>query len=191
MSDEVLTYPLLYFSIDNFDEAFEDVVVAPGRNVCVELVAKIGEVSTTIFSGAVNHSQLAASYNARLSGGKKAPRGSPSDKQRSLQFLNMRGPRGIGNAEMAVGMAGVESNSGGGDTKQSGRSTGWLGKAFSMVMDLNAGGSDGRGAAETDLNAFLTYVNLSWESIVSNVLKPAPPALGEEELKSDGPDRLI
>ena len=28
-ADEVITFPLLYFSIDDFDQRFEDVVVAP------------------------------------------------------------------------------------------------------------------------------------------------------------------
>ena len=34
--------------------------------------------------------------------------------------------------------------------------------------------------AESDLNAFLTYVNLSWDTIVAGILSPQPPALGRQ-----------
>ena len=44
ISSEIITFPLLYFSIDDFDQRFEDVVVAPNQCVCVELVAEISDV---------------------------------------------------------------------------------------------------------------------------------------------------
>ena len=31
-----------------------------------------------------------------------------------------------------------------------------------------------------ELNAFLTYVNLSWDTIVAGILSPQPPALGRQ-----------
>ncbi len=39
-----ITYPLLFFSIDNFDEVFEQVTVKPDQSVCVELIANIDSV---------------------------------------------------------------------------------------------------------------------------------------------------
>lgn len=41
---DVITYPAIYFSIDDFDDHFENVVVRPGESICVELVATIGKV---------------------------------------------------------------------------------------------------------------------------------------------------
>jgi hypothetical protein len=38
MSDEQITFPFLYFTIDNFDELFEGMVVTQGHDACVELV---------------------------------------------------------------------------------------------------------------------------------------------------------
>ena len=53
ISDEIITFPLLYFSIDDFDQRFEDVVVGPNQCVCVELVAEISDVSpAALASGA-------------------------------------------------------------------------------------------------------------------------------------------
>ena len=39
MSDEQITWPFLYFTIDNFDELFEGMVVRQGNDACVELVS--------------------------------------------------------------------------------------------------------------------------------------------------------
>lgn len=38
MTDEQITFPFLYFTVDNFDELFEGMVVTQGHDACVELV---------------------------------------------------------------------------------------------------------------------------------------------------------
>ena len=39
-----MTYPEMFFTIDNFDDMFEDMLVKPGQNVAVEVVASVGSV---------------------------------------------------------------------------------------------------------------------------------------------------
>jgi uncharacterized membrane protein YgcG len=250
-TDEIITYPLLYFSIDDFDQRFEDVVVAPTECVCVELVAKSGEVRSTVFSGAVTHSQLAASFSTKSS---RQLFASKSKKGAKMEFLHMLGPKGLGQAEMAVstvlslglpclptglllfsrGGGGVTSRStsllelklahmrnnntpfgregphvyrflffcgiahsegisnktsdngdgggggggstgGGGGNESSGLAIRFS-RAFSMVKDIV--GNSAPDAAECRLNAYLTFVSLSWKTMVENVIENIqPPAL--------------
>eukprot|EP00041_Stephanoeca_diplocostata_P006837 m.94833 g.94833 ORF g.94833 m.94833 type:complete len:187 (-) comp16570_c0_seq7:65-625(-) len=107
MSDEQISYPMLYFSIDNFDDLFEGMVVRAGHDACVELVASVDSIATTIFSGSVTHAQLMASFLSRKSGSKhRSKRGT----ERTMEFLNMRGPNGVGHAEMAVSRVIAEKN---------------------------------------------------------------------------------
>ena len=84
-----------------------------GWGVCSKLLTPVCwwafdlQIRTTIFSGAVTHSQLMASYKSRKSG--RRYRSSRSKRERKMEFLNMRGPRGIGHAEMAVSQVETES----------------------------------------------------------------------------------
>lgn len=168
-SDEQITYPMLYFSIDNFDELFEGMVITHEHDACVELVATCGKIRSTIFSGAVTYSQLMASYKSRKSGQKY--RSSRSNKERKMEFLNMRGPRGVGHAEMAVSQ--VED-----DTAPSG---GMLSGLFKrMSFSEGAPSQDG----PIVLNAFLTYVSLPWKTIVEAIIEnPQPPALSRATVR--------
>ena len=44
-----MTYPEMFFTIDNFDDVFDDVLIKPGQNVCVEVVATVGSVCLVSF----------------------------------------------------------------------------------------------------------------------------------------------
>ena len=39
-----MTFPEVFFTVDDFDAVFENVVVDRGQSICVELVATAGEV---------------------------------------------------------------------------------------------------------------------------------------------------
>lgn len=43
-TQDVMTYPDIFFTIDNFDDLFESVLVQPPHSVCVELIASIAAV---------------------------------------------------------------------------------------------------------------------------------------------------
>eukprot|EP00054_Salpingoeca_dolichothecata_P019978 m.125193 g.125193 ORF g.125193 m.125193 type:complete len:273 (+) comp23452_c0_seq4:316-1134(+) len=99
-SEDVITYPLIFFNIDNFDFVFEEVIVGVGENVCLELVGKFAQLEFTMFSGSVSHSALAASYQGRKTG--KSWTSLRTSRKKKVEFLEMRGPMGLGRAQMAV-----------------------------------------------------------------------------------------
>ena len=39
-----LTYPQMYFTVDDFDDSFDKVSIEPNQSICVELVATFGDV---------------------------------------------------------------------------------------------------------------------------------------------------
>ncbi|XP_049616437.1 uncharacterized protein KIAA0930 homolog isoform X3 [Syngnathus scovelli] len=74
-----ISYPNIFFMIDNFDEVFCDMSVGEGEMVCVELVAsdKTDTFQGVIFQGSIRYEALRKVYDNR-------------------------GPQGKGHAEMAV-----------------------------------------------------------------------------------------
>eukprot|EP00037_Helgoeca_nana_P007162 m.65471 g.65471 ORF g.65471 m.65471 type:complete len:338 (+) comp17985_c0_seq1:231-1244(+) len=149
MSDEQITFPFLYFTIDNFDELFEGMVVTQGHDACVELVAECGSIRTTVFSGSVTHGQLMASFLSRKSGRKYQSK--RTKQERKMEFLNMRGPSGIGHAEMAVSRK--EGDIGAKDGAVSG---------FLRKLGINTSGVlNDRESKSFELNSFLTSVTIS------------------------------
>eukprot|EP00039_Didymoeca_costata_P019765 m.338849 g.338849 ORF g.338849 m.338849 type:complete len:339 (+) comp18565_c0_seq1:100-1116(+) len=183
IADEIITFPFLYFSIDDFDQRFQDVVVAPDQCVCVELVGDMGTVRSTIFSGAVTHQQLAASFSSKS--GRSRIHAGKSKKNSKMEFLHMRGPKGIGHAEMAVSIADLADQNANA-SKNSGLS-GALKKmsmdTFAFVKDLASGGKDAEGC---HLNAYLTFVSLSWQTMTEALTQtPQKPSLDNRPIKSD------
>ncbi|XP_072034034.1 LOW QUALITY PROTEIN: uncharacterized protein KIAA0930 homolog [Amphiura filiformis] len=111
-----VSYPNLFFFIDNFDEVFGDVTVQEGQMLCVELVAceKQGPFRSVVFLGSVRYEALKTVYETRAStpaklvsrmsmGWFKAP-GSSS------RIHSMKGPEGKGYAEVAVSRNTVDDN---------------------------------------------------------------------------------
>ena len=108
-----LTYPNLYYSIANFDDAWKDIVLTrDGELVCVELFCS-GDILSNgdqhrirIFAGALDYMVLHREF--------KNKRGIfGSAKQSQMEFFSLQGPRGEGNAEMAICVAneGNDTNS--------------------------------------------------------------------------------
>eukprot|EP00105_Crassostrea_gigas_P026996 XP_011448177.1 PREDICTED: uncharacterized protein KIAA0930 homolog [Crassostrea gigas] len=106
-TEEELTYPNIYFTVDNFEEAFGDIVVRDGELVSVELTAsdRHGRAQGVIFLGAVRYEVLKKVYDARLSLTSKMMQtmslGMIKQNKR-VEFVRMRGPKSKGHAEIAV-----------------------------------------------------------------------------------------
>ncbi|XP_061524211.1 uncharacterized protein KIAA0930 homolog [Phycodurus eques] len=101
-----MSYPNIFFMIDNFDEVFQDMTVGEGEMVCVELVAsdKSNAFQGVIFQGSIRYEALRKVYDNRVSvAAKMAQRMSFGFyKFSGLEFVRMKGPQGKGHAEMAV-----------------------------------------------------------------------------------------
>ncbi|CAF1390368.1 unnamed protein product [Adineta ricciae] len=105
-SEEKITYPKLYFTVDNFEETFCEMFVNEGQMVCVELVAKnpVLNTSRVLFLGSIKYEALRKVYETReTTSTRVAQRVSLGIyTKRRVEFVRMRGPNGKGHAEMAV-----------------------------------------------------------------------------------------
>ncbi|VDN02844.1 unnamed protein product [Thelazia callipaeda] len=101
---EEITYPRIYFAIDDFEQIFSDVVVRDGECVCVELVARdrCKKYEVAVFLGSIRYEVLKQVYDARVSLSWQWAQKIVSSNQRRREFVRMRGPHGKGYAEMAV-----------------------------------------------------------------------------------------
>ncbi|XP_006824125.1 uncharacterized protein KIAA0930 homolog [Saccoglossus kowalevskii] len=102
-----VAYPNIYFIIDNFDEAFGDMMIEEGQMVCVELVAqeKLGTFQGVIFLGSVRYEALRRVYEGRASMASRIAQRMSLGKYTGrgrMEFIRMKGPEGKGHAEMAV-----------------------------------------------------------------------------------------
>lgn len=101
-----MSYPNIFFMIDNFEEVFSDMTVGEGEMVCVELVAsdKSNTFQGVIFQGSIRYEALKKVYDNRVSvAAKMAQRMSFGFyKYNNMEFVRMKGPQGKGHAEMAV-----------------------------------------------------------------------------------------
>ncbi|OQV21660.1 KIAA0930-like protein [Hypsibius exemplaris] len=101
---EEICYPNLFFSIDDFEEIFRDLVIRDGEMVCVELVARdplSASLKSVLFLGSVRYELLKQVYDTRASLTSKVAERWWSSNQR-IEFVRMKGPAGKGYAEMAV-----------------------------------------------------------------------------------------
>ncbi|KAI0226623.1 hypothetical protein LSAT2_022912 [Lamellibrachia satsuma] len=106
-TQEEIVYPNIFFTVDNFEEAFADIVVRDSEMVCVELVAQDRHAAFqgVIFLGSIRYEALKKIYDARASlTHRMAQRMSLSwfKGHKRVEFVRMRGPLGKGHAEMAV-----------------------------------------------------------------------------------------
>lgn len=152
-------------------------MVEPEQTICVELVATLGsEIRTPVFSGAVEHLQMAASYNLRKSGQSWTSR--RTARKRALEFLRMRGPEGLGQAQMAVSIATPDTPAAAGQQTSSGLADYVRRMSRSSLAGLKSllVRPENQDASECHLNSFLTFISLSWETLVECILdRPCPP----------------
>ncbi|TKR75760.1 hypothetical protein L596_017003 [Steinernema carpocapsae] len=101
---EIITFPKIYFAIDNFEQIFNDMIVQDGECVCVEVVARdrYKQMESVIFLGSIRYEVLKQVYDARASNTWHWAQKLMNTGQRRQEFVRMRGPHGKGYAEMAV-----------------------------------------------------------------------------------------
>uniref|UniRef100_A0AAZ3NTT2 KIAA0930 n=1 Tax=Oncorhynchus tshawytscha TaxID=74940 RepID=A0AAZ3NTT2_ONCTS len=108
-----MSYPNIFFMIDNFEEVFCDMTVGEGEMVCVELVAsdKSNTFQGVVFQGSIRYEALKKVYDNRVSvAAKMAQRMSFGFyKYNNMEFVRMKGPQGKGHAEMAVSRVPTET----------------------------------------------------------------------------------
>jgi hypothetical protein len=105
-TEEKITYPNIFFTVDNFEDTFCEMVVNEGQMVCVELAARnpVLNDSRVLFLGSIKYEALKKVYDTRATTSTRvAQRVSLGiyTKHR-VEFVRMRGPNGKGHAEMAV-----------------------------------------------------------------------------------------
>ncbi|KAK3102251.1 hypothetical protein FSP39_009920 [Pinctada imbricata] len=106
-SQKEITYPNIFFTVDNFEEAFTDIVVRDSEMVCVELIAsdRSGKIQGVIFLGSIKYEALRKVYDSKLSLTSKMVQTMSLgwiQHNKRVEFVRMRGPQAKGHAEMAV-----------------------------------------------------------------------------------------
>ncbi|XP_068672427.1 uncharacterized protein KIAA0930-like isoform X2 [Montipora foliosa] len=106
-SSAEISYPNIFFILDNFEETFKDFALQENEMVCVELVAKdkTESVEGVIFLGSIRYESLKRVYDGRASVASKVARKVSMGWWRgpaNVEFIKMRGPGGKGHAEMAI-----------------------------------------------------------------------------------------
>ena len=79
--DYVISYPLIYFNIEDFEDAFNDIVINENEYFCIELFVMLppqrvvstgslvgGERKVLVFQGAVNWDALAGTFSRQANG---------------------------------------------------------------------------------------------------------------------------
>uniref|UniRef100_A0AC35TYQ8 PIPK domain-containing protein n=1 Tax=Rhabditophanes sp. KR3021 TaxID=114890 RepID=A0AC35TYQ8_9BILA len=101
---EEITYPRIYFAIDNFEQVFSDIIVNPNECVCVELLARsrYREKETVIFLGSIRYEILKQTFENKASKGWGWAQKLMNSGKKRHEFVRMRGPHKKGFAEMAV-----------------------------------------------------------------------------------------
>ncbi|CAF3423898.1 unnamed protein product [Rotaria sp. Silwood1] len=105
-TEEKITYPNIYFTVDNFEDTFCEMIVNEGQMVCVELVAKNPLLSEprVLFLGSIKYESLKKVYETRATTSTRVVQRMSLGiyTKRRVEFVRMRGPNGKGHAEMAV-----------------------------------------------------------------------------------------
>eukprot|EP01134_Creolimax_fragrantissima_P003518 CFRG3518T1 len=188
-----LTYPRIFFPIDDFEDFFHSVVCKEKQVVCVELTARCSSFVTSIFQGSVPYSMLLQAFQKKASASSWNPLVVKSWD--SMEFLKMRGPNGVGQAEMAVckvqsDTSSVSANalcmdsdsigSGSGSGSGSGNGSGLKGFFTNTLRGLTSSAAHPvEQQTYPNLNACLTFINVRLKHLVVNVLsaKPQRPLL--------------
>ncbi|XP_071955845.1 uncharacterized protein KIAA0930 homolog [Antedon mediterranea] len=103
-----VSYPNIFFLIDNYDEVFSGMKVQATQMVCVELVAneRHGSFRSVVFLGCVRYEALKRVYENRATMTSKMVEKVPmrffQGAHGRIEFIRMKGPEGKGHAEMAV-----------------------------------------------------------------------------------------
>lgn len=113
---EEITYPYVCFSIDNFDEAFDDVVLRDGESVGIELTATAPKASihTVLFTACVpyetvrrvHESRASQTVRKRLSQTNLFSLFTGKSSGTRVEYVRLLGAADYGHAELAVAKSG-------------------------------------------------------------------------------------
>ncbi|XP_053205661.1 uncharacterized protein KIAA0930 homolog isoform X2 [Panonychus citri] len=103
---EEITYPDIFFTLDNYEEMMSNIPVRCGEMVCVELVAsdRNGEHVSVLFSGSINYETIRYIHELQSGSKVRARRKRPINHyfgNKRMEFIRMKGPRSRGISEMA------------------------------------------------------------------------------------------
>ncbi|KAJ9443827.1 hypothetical protein DIPPA_01730 [Diplonema papillatum] len=93
-----VTFPNVFFTVDDFAEAFGDMRLEEGQGWCVELVAINGERRIPVFRGAVPFEKMIRRFDSVT----KPASFFPSYPKKEAEVIDMKGPGGRGSAQAAV-----------------------------------------------------------------------------------------
>lgn len=140
-AEMVYTYPQMYFIIDDFEDCFGEMTIGEGQQIAVQLSATDPQSKRkcTIFQGGVLYEALLELFAWRKSSWAALL------KADTTEFLPLRGPRGKGKAQMAVGVHDPGA---------------------SLLQRL----TPFQPSTKPVFKAFLTFIDLHWECIINDLL---------------------
>ncbi|CAF3310424.1 unnamed protein product [Rotaria socialis] len=104
--EEIISYPNIYFTVDNFEDVFCEMFTNEGQIVCVELIAKNPALNDAkvLFLGSIKYEALKQVYETRATTSTRVAQRVSLGMytKRKMEFVRMRGPNGKGHAQMAV-----------------------------------------------------------------------------------------
>lgn len=140
-------YPLIYFTVDDFEEVFGDLIIASDEYICVELT--IPELNNMpIFQGAVSFSALEQAFFKHNNQAKS-----------ELEYILMKGPNNKGHAQVAIRSDEMELNKRLGST--------WISHSIRKISQKIVG--SGVQSIEKFI-CCLTFVNMKWDLIIKDIL---------------------
>eukprot|EP00045_Choanoeca_perplexa_P007358 m.66166 g.66166 ORF g.66166 m.66166 type:complete len:444 (+) comp14042_c0_seq1:101-1432(+) len=188
---DVITYPDLYFTVDSFDEAFDECELGPKLTFSLELMAQLGPRQTVLINGSVSHSGeqggLVTEF-IRYQGQKRRTSAWLQLSHDNLVFFNIQAPgTEAGFVEMAL--APVISQPAtppapAPATSLLGSLWRGTGKALGAARALTALAGGPERQSEDSLRkihfkTFVTYASLSWTHVIDKLTsnQPQPPKL--------------
>ncbi|CAF5164914.1 unnamed protein product, partial [Rotaria magnacalcarata] len=95
-TEEKITYPNIYFTVDNFEDTFCEMIVNEGQMVCVELVARNPHLNEqrVLFLGSIKYESLKKVYETRATTSTRVAQRMSLGiySKRRVEFVRMRGP---------------------------------------------------------------------------------------------------
>eukprot|EP00106_Octopus_bimaculoides_P017875 XP_014785317.1 PREDICTED: uncharacterized protein KIAA0930 homolog [Octopus bimaculoides] len=175
-TEEAIAYPNIFFSVDNFEEAFADIIVRDSEIICVELVATDhdGKFQGVIFLGSIKYEALKKVYDAREQNSYNERRMSdPSSAvggtfmRGSFRKLNIRKSRSETENVDNIGTDNcheVEAAAIQDELAETEQYNGFWGSSFGQPWHWF---KERRRATSVALHAYLTYVTLPWYRIIA------------------------
>jgi len=178
------SFPLIYFNVEDFEDAFSNIIINNDEYFCVELCVNIpksgtkdGQRKVIIFQGAVGWDALSDTFQKRAG----------SIKDDHIEYIMMRGPHGKGHSQVAVSIptsnslpsdsssnlnststTSTKSTASSGSTNNS-NPFGSIGRRNFFQDLLKLGMPQETPRAIERLKFCLTFVNVSWQSIVNDI----------------------